>query len=80
MNPTVRSLYETHDGLLYDKWSSYLDVYEETFSSFRDKPIRLLEIGVQNGGFASDLTQIFPKRTRDAILTRALPNCGPDPA
>ncbi|MDF1746987.1 MAG: hypothetical protein P1V19_25070 [Gimesia sp.] len=39
-----------HDGKLSDKWSSYHSVYERVFSEYRDVEVRLLEIGVQNGG------------------------------
>lgn len=43
-------LYKEHSGKTSDKWSSYLGVYDETFRSYRDKPVRLVEVGVQNGG------------------------------
>lgn len=46
----LRSLYAAHRGKVSDKWSSYLDVYDRIFSEIRNSPIRLLEIGVQNGG------------------------------
>jgi hypothetical protein len=32
------------------KWRHYFKVYDRYFSSFRDRPINMLEIGVQNGG------------------------------
>ncbi|CAI2716985.1 glycosyltransferase family protein [Nitrospina watsonii] len=47
---TLKQLYSTHEGKVSDKWSSYLAEYERIFLEYRDKPIRLLEIGVQNGG------------------------------
>jgi len=43
-------LYKKHDGNVSDKWQLYLKVYDEIFEPLKDKNIRLLEIGVQNGG------------------------------
>lgn len=43
-------LYENHDGYVSDKWDLYLQVYDSIFSTYRNKAISLLEIGVQNGG------------------------------
>ena len=50
MHKTLRQLYQEHQGKVSDKWSIYLDEYERVFSSLRNNPIRLLEIGIQNGG------------------------------
>ena len=50
MSKTVRSLYAEHQGYVLDKWTSYLPVYDRWLSSYQDTPIRLLEVGVQNGG------------------------------
>lgn len=47
---SLREFYGAHDGKVSDKWEIYLDVYEEIFAPYRDSPIGLLEIGVQNGG------------------------------
>jgi glycosyltransferase involved in cell wall biosynthesis len=47
---TLHQLYAEHTGKVSDKWSLYLTEYDRLFSDYRDKPIRLLEIGVQNGG------------------------------
>ena len=50
MTTTLRSRYEEHAGKVSDKWSIYLDVYQRVFQPFEKEPVRLLEIGVQNGG------------------------------
>jgi SAM-dependent methyltransferase len=50
MSKTVRSLYAEHQGYVSDKWASYLPVYDRWFFSYQDASIRLLEVGVQNGG------------------------------
>jgi glycosyltransferase involved in cell wall biosynthesis len=47
---TLRQLYEQHQGKVSDKWSIYLTEYDRLFSYYRDKPVRMLEIGIQNGG------------------------------
>lgn len=39
-----------HEGRLVSKWLHYPDVYERHFSRFRGRPIRMLEIGVFQGG------------------------------
>ncbi|MCV3210531.1 glycosyltransferase [Mesorhizobium sp. YC-39] len=58
---TLRELHAQHDGKVSDKWSLYLETYEQLFSAFRDKPVRLLEIGVQNGGSLEIWRQYFPQ-------------------
>lgn len=58
---TLRELFEAHEGKTCDKWDSYLDVYEEVFAPFRDKPISLLEFGVQNGGSLEVWARYFRK-------------------
>lgn len=47
---TLHQLYSEHTGKVSDKWYLYLTEYDRLFFNYRDKPIRLLEIGVQNGG------------------------------
>jgi glycosyltransferase involved in cell wall biosynthesis len=49
-NKTLHQLYAEHVGKASDKWSLYLTEYDRLFDSYRDKPVKLLEIGVQNGG------------------------------
>lgn len=50
MSQTVSQMYAKHQGYVSDKWASYLPVYDRWFASYQDAPIRLLEVGVQNGG------------------------------
>lgn len=47
---TLQELYFSHQGYSSDKWNIYLDVYDRVFKSLKNYPVRLLEIGVQNGG------------------------------
>ena len=47
---TLRQLYEQHQGKVTDKWSIYLSEYERLFAARRGQALRMLEIGIQNGG------------------------------
>jgi hypothetical protein len=58
---TLRELYAEHHGKLSDKWSIYLDAYEHAFRPWRGQPVRLLEIGVQNGGSMEIWPRYFPE-------------------
>ena len=46
----LQKAYREHSGKVTDKWSLYLQEYDRLFSGLRDRPVRLLEIGIQNGG------------------------------
>ncbi|CAH0194090.1 class I SAM-dependent methyltransferase [Roseomonas sp. CECT 9278] len=52
MRPSLSELFLAHDGRVSDKWEQYLAIYDRELARFRDAagPVRLLEIGVQNGG------------------------------
>ncbi len=50
VEPTLMQLYRSHQGKVSDKWDIYLAEYDRLFTPFRNSPIRLLEIGIQNGG------------------------------
>jgi hypothetical protein len=65
MNPTprLRERHTQHAGKVSDKWSAYLDTYQHVFSGFEDKPVALLEIGVQNGGSLEVWSNHFPNAT-----------------
>lgn len=46
----LEELYAAPNGKVSDKWSSYIYEYSRILDCYRNKPINLLEIGVQNGG------------------------------
>lgn len=48
--PSLSELYAQHSGLSSDKWSLYLEKYDQLFTPLRSRPVNVLEIGVQNGG------------------------------
>lgn len=57
---TLQQLYAEHSGKVSDKWSIYLTEYDRIFNEYRDKPVRLLEIGIQNGGSLEIWSKFFP--------------------
>jgi glycosyltransferase involved in cell wall biosynthesis len=47
----LEKLYYSHQGRPIFKWHHYLEIYDRFFQAYREKPnLRILEIGVQNGG------------------------------
>lgn len=60
---TLLDLYASHRGKVSDKWTVYLNIYEELFRFYRDSRLRLLEIGIQNGGSLEIWSQYFENAT-----------------
>jgi SAM-dependent methyltransferase len=48
--PSLADIFQQHTGRLIHKWSHYFSIYERHLSCFRQKPVRVLEIGVSHGG------------------------------
>jgi hypothetical protein len=44
------SFFTSNTGKEIHKWSHYFDIYERHFAPYRNRPIRMLEIGVAGGG------------------------------
>lgn len=59
MNKLI-DFYRGHTGKASDKWMLYLDVYDRIFAPYREAPVSLLEIGVQNGGSLEIWSKFFP--------------------
>ena len=55
------NLYRAHAGKISDRWLAYLKQYDLLFAPWRDRPVRLLEIGIQNGGTLEIWGLYFPK-------------------
>jgi glycosyltransferase involved in cell wall biosynthesis/SAM-dependent methyltransferase len=72
---TLVELYAAHTGKVSDKWSSYLAEYERLFAEFRNRPVRILEIGVQNGGSLEIAARYF-SNVRNVIGCDIDPACG----
>ncbi|TPM32638.1 glycoside hydrolase family 99-like domain-containing protein [Mesorhizobium sp. B2-3-5] len=58
---SLRDLYLAHSGKISDKWSIYLETYDRIFAQYRNRPVRILEIGVQNGGSLEVWREYFTK-------------------
>lgn len=67
------SLKENDQAKAMDKWTAYLAAYQRLFAPYRNNKIRLLEIGVQNGGSLELWSRYF--RRAQLIL-----GCDIDPA
>lgn len=50
MIKSLDKLYAESDGRVSDKWSLYISEYDRLFGKYRESPVKLLEIGIQNGG------------------------------
>ena len=70
---SLRTLFSSHKGNVSDKWSIYLDEYSRLFAPYRNMPVQLLEIGIQNGGSL----EIWAEYFRNA---KKLVGCDVDPA
>lgn len=68
-------IHHEHKGYVSDKWDIYLREYDRLFQTYREKPVRLLEIGVQNGGSLEVLGKYFPKAER-LLGCDIDPDCG----
>jgi hypothetical protein len=72
---SLDALHRQKTGKSSDKWGSYLKFYDELFGPVRDRPISLLEIGVQNGGSLETWASYF--RNAKAIVGCDIdPRCG----
>lgn len=57
---TLIDLYQSHQGKVSDKWSSYLSQYHHMFAPIRSDVKHMLEIGIQNGGSLEIWSKYFP--------------------
>jgi hypothetical protein len=59
---SLAEVFFAHDGRVSDKWEHYLGIYQSELSPFAasGRPVRLLEVGVQNGGSLEIWTKYFP--------------------
>jgi len=71
---SLRDLYARHTGKVSDKWGIYLDFYDRIFAPWRDRPITMVEVGVQNGGSLEIWAKFFPNAVR-IVGCDANPKC-----
>ena len=72
---SLEQLFSEHKGRVSDKWASYLELYEESLARFRNRDVRILEIGVQNGGSLELWAQYFPN-AKCIVGCDVDPKCG----
>ena len=60
-NSKLSDIHKSHNHKVSDKWEIYLNVYERVLGSYRNNPINLLEIGIQNGGSLEVWSKYFSK-------------------
>jgi hypothetical protein len=63
---TITNLHRSNQGKVSNKWSSYLTYYDRLFDPIKDQPIRILEVGIQNGGSLETWSRYF--KNAEAIL------------
>ncbi len=56
---TYAEIHRNHKGKGSDKWEIYLSAYDRLFRNLRDKKIKVVEVGVQNGGSLEVLSKYF---------------------
>lgn len=65
--------FTSNTGRKITKWKHYFPIYEKHFGSIRNKPIKILEIGILNGGSLEMWRYYFPEATIVGIDIN--PNC-----
>jgi hypothetical protein len=58
-NKDLQQLYSEHTEKLSDKWSIYPAEYDHLFGPYRDRPVNLLEIGIQSGSSLESWSKFF---------------------
>lgn len=63
MNNRLADLFLNHDSKVADKWEQYIGIYDAELARYvRDgKPVRLLEVGIQNGGSLELWSKFLPE-------------------
>ena len=72
---SLPQLYREHTGKVSHRWSLYLDVYDAAFAPWRELPVTVVEVGVQNGGSLELWGQYF-KAARAIIGCDVDERCG----
>src|SRR5262245_25561868 len=60
-NP-LQDYFEAGNGRLVHKWMHYFDIYHRHFSRWRGQPVRVLEVGVYQGGSLQMWNHYFGRR------------------
>jgi GT2 family glycosyltransferase len=60
---SLEQLYRKNEQKTTDRWLHYLECYQSRFEVYLNRPLRLLEIGIQNGGSLDVWAHFFPNAT-----------------
>ncbi len=56
---SVNLIHRKKNGKVSDKWASYLTFYDDLLANKKDQPVKMLEIGIQNGGSLETWSKYF---------------------
>ena len=56
---TLKDLYQNHSGKVSDKWTIYINEYEDKLKQYQKLPIKFFEIGILNGGSLEIFSKYF---------------------
>ena len=73
-NDSLFKIYQDGKGYVSSKWTLYLHKYDQIFEAYRERPINLFEIGIQNGG-SLNLWGKFFKNAKHIIGCDINPKC-----
>jgi SAM-dependent methyltransferase len=72
--PSYEALFRAHAGRLVDKWSHYFEIYDRHLRQFRNRRVKVLEIGVYHGG-SLQLLRRFLGPQADVVGVDIDPRC-----
>lgn len=75
LRESVEDIYKRKREKISDKWSSYLKLYDDLLISYQNENVRILEIGVQNGGSLEAWSDYF-KKAKTIIGCDIVEKCG----
>jgi O-antigen biosynthesis protein len=55
----LKELYQNHSEKVSQKWEIYFNQYEEKFSEYKNFSVKILEIGIENGGSLEIYSKYF---------------------
>lgn len=72
---SLKKLHSRNKGKLSDKWEIFFKIYDREFQSLRHQSIKMLEIGIQNGGSLETWSKYF-RNAKLIVGCDINPKCG----
>lgn len=60
---SLENIFSSHTGKVSDKWEIYIKEYNRILYPYKDQPVGILEIGIQNGGSLEIWDRYFKSST-----------------